>query len=104
MLKSAYFVRFEICNLLQYNVSTFHSTVAYRVNPLDLSPQYASILTGVARLGQLGGSISTTLAGALREKVCLGVILNRIVWGHEKDYCKALLFITIFYQSYLRLS
>lgn len=41
---------------------------AYRVNPLDLSPQYASILTGVARLGQLGGSISTTLAGALREK------------------------------------
>lgn len=41
---------------------------AYRVNPLDLSPQYASILTGVTRLGQFGGSISTTLAGALREK------------------------------------
>lgn len=68
-------------DILQYNVSTFNSTVAYRVNPLDLSPQYASILTGVARLGQLGGSISTTLAGALREKVRLGVILNTIVWG-----------------------
>lgn len=85
-------------DILQYNVSTFNSTVAYRVNPLDLSPQYASILTGVARLGQLGGSISTTLAGALREKVRLGVILNTIVWGGggKKDYSKALLFIIIF--------
>lgn len=84
-------------DILQYNVSTFNSTVAYRVNPLDLSPQYASILTGVARMGQLGGSISTTLAGALREKVRLGVILNTIVWGGgKKDYSKALLFIIIF--------
>lgn len=64
---------------------------------MDLSPQYASILTGVTRLGQFGGSISTTLAGALREKVCLGILLNAIVWGHVKDYCKTLMFISIFF-------
>lgn len=96
-------MKFEIrvCNILQYINFPFYAA-AYRVNPLDLSPQYASILTGVTRLGQFGGSISTTLAGALREKVCLGVLLNAIVWGHVKDYYKTLLFISnFFYQSYL---
>lgn len=43
--------------------------VGYRVNPVDLSPQYASVLTGVARSGQLGATVSTGLAGALRQKV-----------------------------------
>nr|XP_022330393.1 vesicular glutamate transporter 3-like [Crassostrea virginica]XP_022330394.1 vesicular glutamate transporter 3-like [Crassostrea virginica] len=40
----------------------------YRVNPVDLSPQYASVLTGVSRSGQLGATVSTGLAGALRQK------------------------------------
>ena len=39
------------------------------MNPVDLSPQYASVLTGVVRSGQLGATVSTGLAGALRQKV-----------------------------------
>lgn len=46
-----------------------YGLVGYRVNPVDLSPQYASVLTGVSRSGQLGATVSTGLAGALRQKV-----------------------------------
>ena len=43
--------------------------LGFKVNPVDLAPQYASVLTGIVRSGVLGASISTALAGALREKV-----------------------------------
>ena len=44
--------------------------LGFKVNPVDLAPQYSSVLTGIVRSGVLGASISTALAGALREKVC----------------------------------
>lgn len=34
----------------------------YQVNPLDLAPRYASVLTGIARLGTIGSIISTVIA------------------------------------------
>lgn len=34
----------------------------YQVNPLDLAPQYASILTGLSRLGSIGAILSTSIA------------------------------------------
>ncbi|XP_048732816.2 vesicular glutamate transporter 3-like [Ostrea edulis] len=40
----------------------------YKVNPVDLAPQYSSILTGVVRFGVLGATASTALAGSLRQK------------------------------------
>lgn len=39
----------------------------YQVNPLDLAPQYVSILTGLSRLGTLGAILSTFVAGKLRQ-------------------------------------
>lgn len=39
----------------------------YQVNPLDLAPQYVSILTGLSRLGTLGAILSTFVAGTLRQ-------------------------------------
>lgn len=36
---------------------------------MDLAPQYSSVLTGIVRSGVLGASISTAIAGALRQKV-----------------------------------
>lgn len=39
----------------------------YQVNPLDLAPQYVSILTGLSRLGTLGAILSTVVAGKLRQ-------------------------------------
>lgn len=41
----------------------------YQVNPLDLAPQYVSILTGLSRLGTLGAILSTVVAGKLRQSV-----------------------------------
>lgn len=41
----------------------------YQVNPLDLAPQYVSILTGLSRLGSLGAILSTFVAGKLRREV-----------------------------------
>ena len=41
----------------------------YQVNPLDLAPQYASVLTGLSRLGAVGAIMSTVVAGKLREEV-----------------------------------
>ena len=41
----------------------------YQVNPLDLAPQYVSILTGLSRLGTLGAILSTSVAGKLRRQV-----------------------------------
>lgn len=43
--------------------------VAFKVNPVDLAPQYSSVLTGIVRSGVLGASISTAIAGTLRQKV-----------------------------------
>nr|XP_022329335.1 vesicular glutamate transporter 2.2-like [Crassostrea virginica] len=40
----------------------------YQVNPLDLAPQYVSILTGLSRLGTLGAILSTSVAGKLRRQ------------------------------------
>ncbi|XP_048734555.2 vesicular glutamate transporter 1-like isoform X2 [Ostrea edulis] len=40
----------------------------YQVNPLDLAPQYVSILTGLSRLGSLGAILSTFVAGKLRRE------------------------------------
>ncbi|XP_061168784.1 vesicular glutamate transporter 3-like [Saccostrea echinata] len=40
----------------------------YKVNPVDLAPQYSSVLVGLVRLGLLGATISTAMAGALRQK------------------------------------
>ncbi|XP_053406287.1 vesicular glutamate transporter 3-like [Mercenaria mercenaria] len=37
----------------------------YQVNPLDLAPRYASVLTGIARLGTIGSVISTVIAEQL---------------------------------------
>lgn len=39
----------------------------YQVNPLDLAPQYVSILTGLSRLGTLGAILSTFVAGTLHQ-------------------------------------
>lgn len=36
---------------------------------MDLAPQYSSVLTGIVRSGVLGASISTAIAGTLRQKV-----------------------------------
>lgn len=44
------------------------STAAFKVNPVDLAPQYSSVLTGIVRSGVLGASISTAIAGTLRQK------------------------------------
>lgn len=41
----------------------------YKVNPVDLAPQYASVLTGLVRFGVLGATVSTAIAGTLRQKV-----------------------------------
>ncbi|XP_061168783.1 vesicular glutamate transporter 3-like [Saccostrea echinata] len=43
-------------------------TAGYQVNPVDLAPQYSSVLVGLVRLGLLGATISTAMAGALRQK------------------------------------
>ena len=32
------------------------------MNPLDLSPQYASVITGVGRIGTIGAILSTFVA------------------------------------------
>ncbi|XP_033757069.1 vesicular glutamate transporter 1-like isoform X2 [Pecten maximus] len=40
----------------------------YQVNPLDLAPQYASILTGLSRCGALGAILSTAVAAVIRGK------------------------------------
>ncbi|XP_061163022.1 vesicular glutamate transporter 2.2-like [Saccostrea echinata] len=40
----------------------------YQVNPLDLAPQYVSILTGLSRLGTLGAILSTAVAGKLAQQ------------------------------------
>lgn len=37
----------------------------YQVNALDLSPQYASLITGIGRIGTIGSIISTQLTGAV---------------------------------------
>ena len=43
--------------------------VGYQVNPLDLAPQYAHIVTGFTRTSCIGSVLSTVLAGAIRQKV-----------------------------------
>ncbi|XP_062589028.1 vesicular glutamate transporter 3-like isoform X2 [Saccostrea cucullata] len=43
-------------------------TAAYLVNPVDLAPQYSSVLVGLVRLGLLGAVTSTAMAGAIRQK------------------------------------
>ncbi|KAK3098077.1 hypothetical protein FSP39_015931 [Pinctada imbricata] len=40
----------------------------YQVNPLDLAPQYASVLTGMSRLGAIGAVLSTFVAGKLGKQ------------------------------------
>lgn len=40
----------------------------YQVNPLDLAPQYASVLTGIVRVGTLGAVIAMVLAEELPGK------------------------------------
>ncbi|KAJ8304790.1 hypothetical protein KUTeg_018373 [Tegillarca granosa] len=40
----------------------FSECFGYQVNPLDLAPQYASILTGLSRLGSIGAILSTSIA------------------------------------------
>ncbi|XP_022325986.1 vesicular glutamate transporter 1-like [Crassostrea virginica] len=40
----------------------------YQVNPLDLAPQYAHIVTGFTRTSCIGSVLSTVLAGAIRQK------------------------------------
>lgn len=40
----------------------------YQVNPLDLSPKYASVLTGLSRMGVLGAIISTSSTSLLRGR------------------------------------
>ncbi|KAK3098701.1 hypothetical protein FSP39_022213 [Pinctada imbricata] len=40
----------------------------FKVNQLDLAPRYVSIITGLTRLSSVGSSLSTAVAGALREK------------------------------------
>lgn len=37
----------------------------YQVNPLDLSPQYAAVLTGIGRMGTVGSVVSTLAAAKL---------------------------------------
>ncbi|XP_048732820.2 vesicular glutamate transporter 3-like [Ostrea edulis] len=44
------------------------SSAGFKVNPVDLAPQYSSILTGVVRSGVLGATVSTALAGSLRQE------------------------------------
>ncbi|KAK3098732.1 hypothetical protein FSP39_022499 [Pinctada imbricata] len=39
----------------------------YQVNPLDLAPQYAHVLTGISRLSCVGAVFSTFVAGYLRQ-------------------------------------
>ncbi|XP_067666753.1 vesicular glutamate transporter 2-like [Haliotis asinina] len=41
----------------------------YQVNPLDLAPKYASVVTGLARLGMLGAVLSTVVAYFVRDIV-----------------------------------
>ena len=69
--KNALYFALVIHTVYIYVIHTVYicGLVGYRVNPVDLSPQYASVLTGVARSGQLGATVSTGLAGALRQKV-----------------------------------
>uniref|UniRef100_K1Q749 Vesicular glutamate transporter 3 n=1 Tax=Magallana gigas TaxID=29159 RepID=K1Q749_MAGGI len=40
----------------------------YKVNPVDLAPQYASVLAGLVTSGVFGAIVSTAIAGALRQK------------------------------------
>lgn len=40
----------------------------YQVNPLDLAPQYSSILTGLSRCGALGSILSTAVASTIIGK------------------------------------
>ncbi|XP_063432566.1 vesicular glutamate transporter 3-like isoform X2 [Mytilus trossulus] len=40
----------------------------YQVNPLDLSPTYASVLTGISRTGVIGAILSTLTASILRGR------------------------------------
>ncbi|CAC5377497.1 SLC17A6_7_8 [Mytilus coruscus] len=49
----------------------------YQVNPLDLSPTYASVLTGISRTGVIGAILSTLTASVLRGR-------TRI--SHEKTW------------------
>ncbi|XP_062589041.1 vesicular glutamate transporter 3-like isoform X2 [Saccostrea cucullata] len=44
------------------------STAGFKVNTVDLAPQYASVLTGIVRSGVLGATVSTAIAGILRHK------------------------------------
>ncbi|XP_076465593.1 vesicular glutamate transporter 3-like [Babylonia areolata] len=37
----------------------------YQVNPLDLTPQYAALVTGIGRVGTIGGILSTMVAAEL---------------------------------------
>ncbi|XP_048254969.1 vesicular glutamate transporter 3-like isoform X1 [Haliotis rufescens] len=41
----------------------------YQVNPLDLAPKYASVVTGLSRLGMLGSILSTLIAYFARDVV-----------------------------------
>ena len=43
------------------------SLAGYQVNPLDLSPQYASVITGVGRIGTIGAIASTFIASQVVE-------------------------------------
>ncbi|XP_062589025.1 vesicular glutamate transporter 3-like [Saccostrea cucullata] len=51
------------------------ATPSYKANPVDLAPQYSSVLMGLVRLGLFGAITSTALAGALRRK-------NAESWKH----------------------
>ncbi|XP_025077342.1 LOW QUALITY PROTEIN: vesicular glutamate transporter 2-like [Pomacea canaliculata] len=43
----------------------------YQANPLDLSPQYAGLLTGLGRVGTIGSIISTAVAAAYSQHSAL---------------------------------
>lgn len=68
-----------VCLLSLYFVSDFRTAMVllcvgvgfsgfaisgYQVNPLDLSPQYASLITGIGRIGTIGSVLSTQVAAA----------------------------------------
>ncbi|KAK7116466.1 vesicular glutamate transporter 2.2-like [Littorina saxatilis] len=39
----------------------------YQVNPLDLSPQFAALITGIGRVGTIGAILSTTVASKVAD-------------------------------------
>lgn len=69
-LSNIYNFLFEINDEKNINYDQFLIYLTgYKVNPVDLAPQYASVLAGLVTSGVFGAIVSTAIAGALRQKV-----------------------------------